>query len=338
MLLLLPVRNTFFSDSIEGDCQLKQHSHSDVDINHITDSAIRFVRIRQSLRPTVLLTCFFGAIWALAAGVSYIKDRNDNNASTVLKSIYLALAVLWFVAAAIEIYGFGAAWSQRITLVRSYFFTAVFGSLIVTGAELVRLVIHFTQKGAIIRACVGDQMDDNTAGDTITETQAQSLCSSSWSNATWWDIALLIITGLVSFFFASLAASYLHQLQNPSTLRQQTATLAPSSAYSYPLAPYSGPAFEPPQYAPPPGFPPSYGVGGGGYGAPPGPPPDGGFAAGAPYGKEKEEEWQTQATTPGTAQGFLHPRGEGESPLRREENESTDTVTLEPRRETEGRV
>lgn len=34
-----------------------------------------------------------------------------------------------------------------------------------------------------------------------TFSQAQSLCESSWSNTTWWDIALLILTSILSFLF-----------------------------------------------------------------------------------------------------------------------------------------
>lgn len=174
----------------------------------------------------------------------------------------------------------------------------------------------------------------------LSNAQAQSLCSSAWSNSTWWDVALLVITALVAFFFgalsrprpqlphadpapaASLAASYLHQLVNPSTLRQQTATLAPSSAYSYPLAPYSGPAgsnqFVPPPYAPPPGPPP-----------PPGYNPQW-------EGDAKEKDPFADASTPTTG-GFTPGVGSGFG-RREHEDESTDTVTLEPRREHEGRV
>ncbi|KAL8276624.1 hypothetical protein RQP46_010973 [Phenoliferia psychrophenolica] len=280
-------------------------------------AAVRYVKLRSSLRPTVLLTCAFGT-----------------TASSV-KTMDIVMAALWLFAGAVELYGFGACWTQRITLVRYYFYAAGCAAIAVTVAALMRLIVHFTSKSDIIASCATEQFASNDGFNDITMAQAQSVCSSAWNNGTWWDIALLIISGLVAFFFASLAASYLHQLLNPSTLRQQTANLAPSSQYAYPLAPYQGPpgGFVPPysgpQFAPPPGAPPGYG----------GPPPQ--WEGEDGYGKEKEEHNPfADATTPTTAGGYGgHSTGAGGGFNRREqESESTDTVTLEPRRENEGRV
>ncbi|KAK4705507.1 hypothetical protein P7C70_g698, partial [Phenoliferia sp. Uapishka_3] len=263
--------------------------------------------------------------------------------------MYLVMAILWLFAAAVEIYGIGAVWSQRITLVRSYFYATAVAALVVTTAELLRIIVHFADKSSIISTCVADELASNDGIDDITSesvvrpghqalalernkltvfvlSQASSYCTSSWNNGTWWDIGLLIVTALVSFFFASLVASYLHQLVNPSTLRQQTAALAPSSAYSYPLAPYNGPPggfVPPPVYAPPPGGPPGY--------VP--------QYEGEGYAKDEKDPF-ADATTPTSAAGpYGVSPGVGSHFERREhESESTDTVTLEPRRENEGRV
>lgn len=122
----------------------------------------------------------------------------------------------------------------------------------------------------------------------------------------------------------SIIASFRHQLLNPSTLRQHTTSLAPSSAYSYPLAPYSGPP--PNTFAPPPGAPPGYNP------SPYGGPPQ--YEGEDDYGQGKEKDPFADGMTPTTGEasggGFSARQGEG--------NESTDTVTLEPRRENERRV
>lgn len=48
-------------------------------------------------------------------------------------------------------------------------------------------------------------MDENDGSSSdLTTAQATSLCNSAWSNATAFDVGLLIVTALLSFFFASL--------------------------------------------------------------------------------------------------------------------------------------
>lgn len=47
-----------------------------------------------------------------------------------------------------------------------------------------------------------------------------------------WDIIFLLASTVVAFLFASIAASFVHQLRNPSLMRVQEARLAPSSAYA----------------------------------------------------------------------------------------------------------
>jgi len=274
----------------------------------------------------MLIITVFSSIWGLAIGAQFVKQHNDNNNPTKLKIIYIILAIMYFVCAAFEIFGFVAVYLQRLRLVMLYFLLSVGAAIIVTASEILRLVVHFADKSEIIAACTQDQLDQNTVGDTIDSVQANSICSSSWSRSTLWDIVFLIASACLAFLFASIAASFVHQLKNPATMRTQTAHLAPSAQYAYPLAPYPGglgaqpypggsQPYPAPAYAPPPGPP---------------PPPtydnfgDDGYT---PYGgdkKEREEEGP-----------FADPWTPAE---RREGEESTETVTLEPRRENEGRV
>lgn len=145
---------------------------------------------------------------------------------------------------------------------------------------------------------------------------------------------LLIFSFFLSLFFASLVASYLHQLLNPQLLRTHVA-VAGSSQYAYPLQPYPNVAPYPPaggqQYYGGPAPPPGYAPGGlpvysneGGYEMPrddktPGPDP---FADRNAPQLSAEEREQMQH----------------DEEMRRRAMESTETVTLEPRRENEGRV
>ncbi|KAI5479683.1 capsular associated protein [Pseudohyphozyma bogoriensis] len=312
---------------------------------------------KNDMRPVVMICTAFATIWGLAIGVQFIKDMRDGNSesppfrrclrilrtseadaprhlssrsgisttdTSALKTFYLVLAILYFFCAAIEAYGLGAAYTRRLRLVMFYFWASVLAAIVVSAAEILRVVIHFSYKSQIISVCVADEMDANTANDTITETQANTLCTNSWGNSTWWDIVLMLLTFVLAFLFSSIAASFAHQLANPSVLRTQAAHLAPSAAYNYPLAPYPGPSpygqpqsdfIPPPTYAP--GGPPGYDAG-----------------AGAPYASDKKEGDESLYAAPWQGQG----QGQSGFGGRREAEESTETVTLEPRRENEGRV
>lgn len=126
-----------------------------------------------------------------------------------------------------------------------------------------------------------------------------------------------------------MAASFYHQLKNPSSQRAHEARVAPSAVYNYPLAPYptNTPAYDTaPPYAPPPaGFASDEGyksnIGRGGMSAT----------------EEKELEQHRQALRDEAGWG-----GTGNTNNDRERafgrSESTETVTLEPRMGNEGRV
>ncbi|GAA5938338.1 uncharacterized protein JCM15063_000706 [Sporobolomyces koalae] len=194
-----------------------------------------------------------GPFYGIIAGAAVLRraDSYDGYLPGHLTAVYIALAALYFVCSAIEILGVVAAYRASIRLVRAYFYGAASVALIVTAAEILRLVVHYTQKTAIIKACQDSYKSDITAGNA-TSSEVASYCQDSWRNATYLDIALLVFSLLVSFFFASLAASYLHQLKNPQLLRTQVpASAAPSAAYGFPLQAYpsSGSAVPPYPYS-----------------------------------------------------------------------------------------
>ncbi|GAA5836668.1 hypothetical protein JCM3766R1_006984 [Sporobolomyces carnicolor] len=199
--------------------------------------------VRKDLRPAVILVAAFSFIYGIIAGAAVLRRRNgyDGYLPTSLANIYLVLAILYFFCAAIEGFGVFAAYRASIKLVRSYFYGAASVALIVTAAEILRLVVHYTSKSAILKACQDSYSSDVSSG-SATSADVISYCSDSWRNATYLDIALLVFSLVVSFFFASLAASYLHQLKNPSILRTHAPNIAPSAAYAppygVPLQPY----------------------------------------------------------------------------------------------------
>lgn len=156
---------------------------------------------------------------------------------------------------------------------------------------------------------------------------------------------MLLFSLFLSLFFASLVASYLHQLLNPQLLRTHTAQVgaggAASSQYAYPLQQYppnpygQGSATAAPGYQA--GFvPPPYNPAGG----PPGYANDSGYEV----SKEKEggEQHGVDPSSDHQGQGGMtsqdYEQRQHDEEMRRRANESTDTVTLEPRRENEGRV
>lgn len=142
------------------------------------------------------------------SGAAVLRRRNgyDGFLPASLSTVYLVLAILYFFCSAIELFGVVAAWKSSIKLVRSYFYGAASVAIIVTAAEVMRLVVHYTQKSAILKACQDSYVTEVSKG-TATTAEVISYCQDSWRNATYLDIALLIFSLFISFFFASLAAS-----------------------------------------------------------------------------------------------------------------------------------
>ena len=156
---------------------------------------------------------------------------------------YLVLAILYFVCTAIEIFGIAAAYRASVPLVRAYFWAAATSAVVVSACEVVRTTLHFTKKGEIVAACI-DSYSTDVARGTYSNSDVSSFCNDSWRNSSYVssfsfpgrrhlqqltqleypharththtqvDIAILVFTFFISFFFASVAASFLHQLQH----------------------------------------------------------------------------------------------------------------------------
>ncbi|KAK4051931.1 hypothetical protein OIV83_002636 [Microbotryomycetes sp. JL201] len=255
-----------------------------------------------------------------------------------MDTIYLVMAILYFCVAASEVFGIGAAYKQSIRLVRYYFYAQCVAAVVVTGAEILRVVVHFTDKAS-------EKQDQAGSTNPSSDADIADYCSWIWRRASYWDIGLLLLSMLFAFLFASLAASYLHQLMNPHLLRTQQPffgqpTQAPSGQYQYPLNDVAVYPPNPYRLDPP--------VGGFGYAAP-------------PYARDNLPEYSnehdysvepekpnsntlTRARDPFSDQGGMtsqeYEQMQHDEELRRRANESTDTVTLEPRsdRDRQGRI
>ncbi|KAK4058283.1 hypothetical protein OIO90_000440 [Microbotryomycetes sp. JL221] len=291
-------------------------------------------------------------LYALFAAAAVIRRRNETDTSTKLETVYLVMAILYFCVAASEVFGIGAAYKQSIRLVRYYFYAQCTSAVVVTAAEVLRIVVHFTDKSAILDACqAGEKQDQQGSNDPLSDNDIADYCNWVWRRSTYWDFGLLILSLLFAFLFASLAGAYLHQLMNPSLLRTRVpfvgqATGAPSSQYNstypldnvavYPPNPYS---LDPP-------------VGGFGYAAPP-------YAQGGLPEYSNNDDYRLppeknnnnasssvvgfdQARDPFSDQGGLtsqeYEQRQHDEEMRRRAQESTETVTLEPRHEREGRI
>jgi hypothetical protein len=137
-------------------------------------SSLHFPLLTFPSRPPSLPLTVYG----LCAGAAVIRRRNETDTSSKVDTVYLALAVLYFTAAAIEIFvssdaalrrslrpwanpsllcrtlqGIGAAYKQSIKLVKYYFVGSASVAVIVTAAELMRVIVHFTDKVSSLALC-----------------------------------------------------------------------------------------------------------------------------------------------------------------------------------------
>jgi len=216
--------------------------------------AISRVYGQKSLRPVVLFVSLLSLIWAIATAVSYMRDSQDKNDTSGMKTWFLVLAILHFAIMGIEIFGIGATWVQRIRLMQVYLYLAAIAGIIATAAEIARLIGHFTLKNDLINVCAAEETGlpytnvtffgneiIGTVGN-LTVGEAKDDCKDQWNRDTWYDIGWLVFITVVGFFFTSIVSAFYHQLLDPSQIRTFTASaVAPSSAFlhmgAYPNSP-----------------------------------------------------------------------------------------------------
>ncbi|KAF8508155.1 hypothetical protein JB92DRAFT_2954257 [Gautieria morchelliformis] len=252
---------------------------------------------QTNLRPVVIGACIAAIVWSLICmaccclgfTLIFIFSTPDTKK---LVTFDIVIGSLYSAVAAIEFFGLFAAITRRTSLARLFAGLSLGVILLVGAAELVRTVVHFTHKSAILDQCqlnsegftsrtllrltlTGHVLLGWSSGDFLTRGEANDFCRSIYNRMSFSTIAWLILPTLFALFFASVAYSFYRQLLDPNSFR---APRAPSDqvrleALRTQQQPYGGgympyPGFNSvPNYGPPPGPPPPQAMGG--YNVPP---------------------------------------------------------------------
>jgi len=176
----------------------------------------------------------------------------------------------------IAIFGFFAAVSQKIALIRIFAYLSALAALIVAGITLFLVVIHFTMRNTILSACTNAATGQTFVyggwwgpvySDTLSSSDARNFCNTYYDRDSWsLIVGFLILTGL-AVFFSLLSFSYLRQMLDPSSPGNMIRDPQRSGFHSV--------HYNPPYGAP--GYNPTYGQGPYNYPAPAGPPPLGAY-------------------------------------------------------------
>ncbi|KJA21274.1 hypothetical protein HYPSUDRAFT_55552 [Hypholoma sublateritium FD-334 SS-4] len=261
---------------------------------------------RRSLRPVVLACSVLAGLWTLFSGIGFFRNASfwsDHNESKLHISSII-LGALYMGVLVIELVGLHAAASQKVAPARAYAWLSALAVLIIAATGLIRVVLHFTEKSAIINTCATVTQDEDVffpgffgpvnAG-RLDPLDAQQWCQNQWDRDSWSDIVAFLIITTLATFIAAIAFAFLRQLLDPTSPANQSR--APSSGVP---AHYAPPY---PSYNPHPNNPsyPGYNNPSAPPYAPPAGPPPGRF--GAP-----EEEGKP----PGYVRGFEDPFADGD--------------------------
>jgi len=201
---------------------------------------------RSNLRPVIIGIGTISAIYALLWGGSSFSNIHVDKSQGLgnLVPFDVALGAAYMVVAAVEIFGIISAVKQSIPATKLYSMLSLLVSILVFGAELLRIVIHFKFKQEMIDQCTSAVQTNNgeqdnyfgwfggNAANNLSPQQASDFCHNAWSHNTFSDIAWLIVSLICSLVFASLAYSYYRQLLDPSS---GAARSRPQAADNVPL-------------------------------------------------------------------------------------------------------
>jgi len=238
---------------------------------------------RTNLRPVVIVSTICAIVWSLVWAAGAFEDINGDKQNDELKKLVnfdIALGALYVGVAVIEFFGLLGAITRRTPMVRIYVGLSLLVVLIVAAAELLRTVVHFTFKSAIIDECTTESTGDRvrtsfgfwgSSSHTLNADDARDYCNDAYPRTSVSTIIWLLLALVLSLFFASTAYAFYRQLLDPTFNRAQRAPSNQVRLDAMNHQPYGGgyspyPGFNPAQsYAPPAGPPPGLG----GYSAPP---------------------------------------------------------------------
>jgi len=187
-----------------------------------------------------------------------VSDSDVDNVPG-LKNAALAIGVLYAVAAVIQQFGLFAVSVRRLHLVRIYAYGSILTALCVLAGSLAQIIIHFTQKNALLAVCTNDNTGDTvfyswgiwgpTTSTTLDRADAAQWCNDAWNRGSWRNIITFLIQLCVAAFFLLVIFGYYKQLQNPSSVAYAFRSRDRYPLGGYPQQQYVG--FPPPQGPPP---------------------------------------------------------------------------------------
>jgi len=155
------------------------------------------------------------------------------------------------------IIGFASASLQRAILARLYSFVSIIGAIGLVGGSLFIVIAHFHFQSTIINECttattntsifVGSPFWWGYTAHNLSQADASSLCSSSFSRNSLSSIVWLIAAIIASAIFVAVAMAWSYQLSDPAFGRQRTDQIRMGAfqpngqpRYDPPREPYSG--------------------------------------------------------------------------------------------------
>jgi len=148
---------------------------------------------------------------------------------------------------------------RRLHLVRIYAYGSILTALCVLAGSLAQIIIHFTQKNALLAVCTNDNTGDTvfyswgiwgpTTSTTLDQADAAQWCNDAWNRGSWRNIITFLIQLCVAAFFLLVIFGYYKQLQNPSSVAYAFRSRDRYPLGGYPQQQYVG--FPPPQGPPP---------------------------------------------------------------------------------------
>jgi len=235
----------------------------------------------RNLRSIVIATGSLSALWTLLWAISSFRDVNldKSNSYPKLATLSLVLGILYIVTCTIEVFGVFAAITQRLALVKTYAMGSVVSAILVIGAGLLEVIVHFVDKKDIVNECTtlatGASITfrfglfGSTSQETLTAAEAASFCQDGWDRASWSSIISLLLEILLGVLFSIIAIAYYRQLLDPTSAanafrapsHQMRGDLYPehyNPPFNAPPVPNLGYGAGPSAYAPPPGAPPAF--------------------------------------------------------------------------------
>jgi len=226
------------------------------------------------LRPVIIGLAIMAAIWSGVWGINAFENISpDSQNVKSLVPFDIILGSLYIGVTAIEIFGAISAFLQNLALIRLYSLLTLIAALLVSGAEMLRIVIHFKFKSTIISQCITFVMSDNDDdgigffgshhANGLSQADATSFCNQAWNHDTFADIAWFIISIILTLLFSSIAFAYYNQLLDPSSASTRMPRNRNRQQDNFPLEtftpslPYNSNQEGTSRYNPPPGPPPS---------------------------------------------------------------------------------